>query len=125
MGAAERRNQILKLLYRRRFETIANLALEMEVSERTVRRDIATLSAVEPIYTRTGRYGGGVYIVDDCYLEGLNLTDKELKTLQVISLYFRLQHRHMSNQYLDTLYQITKKSESLKQKGRYKKNEKL
>ena len=62
MGCAERRQEILKILCRRRHETVANLAFELCVSERTIRRDIETLSLSEPIYTQTGRYGGGVYI---------------------------------------------------------------
>ena len=52
----------MKLLCRRRSETIRNLAFEFEVSERTIRRDIDILSLNEPIYTQVGRYGGGVYV---------------------------------------------------------------
>ena len=61
-GTAERRSEIMKLLCRRRSETIRNLAFEFEVSERTIRRDIEILSLNEPIYTQVGRYGGGVYV---------------------------------------------------------------
>lgn len=61
-GRAERRSEIMKLLCRRRSETIRNLAFEFEVSERTIRRDIEILSLNEPIYTQVGRYGGGVYV---------------------------------------------------------------
>lgn len=64
MNVAERRAQIMKLLYRRRHETVANMAYEFGVSSRTIMRDIEALSLTEPIYTQTGRYGGGIYIMD-------------------------------------------------------------
>jgi DeoR/GlpR family transcriptional regulator of sugar metabolism len=62
LGPAERRSGIVKVLNRRKYETIYNLAVEFGVSERTIRRDIETLSITEPIYTVQGRYDGGVYI---------------------------------------------------------------
>lgn len=65
MVASERRRKMLDMLSKRRFETILNLAHEFEVSERTIRRDISILSETEPIYTRSGRYGGGVYILEN------------------------------------------------------------
>ena len=61
MGTAERRYEIMKILCRRRYETIRNLASEFGVSMRTVQRDIESLSRTEPIYTQTGKYGGGVF----------------------------------------------------------------
>lgn len=65
MGPAERRPRIMKILFRRKRETISNLALEFGVSERTIRRDIEILSLTEPIYTLQGRYDGGVYVIED------------------------------------------------------------
>ncbi len=67
MGTAERRSRILKLLLKRRNETITNLADEFGVSERTIRRDIEILSLDAPLYTQCGRYGGGVYVVEGYY----------------------------------------------------------
>lgn len=58
MGAAERRQLILDLLCQRRKETIPNLAAELGVSERTIRRDIEMLTLRYPIETACGRYGG-------------------------------------------------------------------
>lgn len=81
MGTAERRNQIMKILCRRRHETISNLALEFGVSERTIRRDIEILSLSEPIYTQTGRYGGGVYIVEGYSIGQLYVSDTESSVL--------------------------------------------
>lgn len=81
LGTAERRNELLKLLCRRRYETIANLASEFGVSERTIRRDIEILSLTEPIYTQAGRYGGGVYVVEGYTLDRMYVSDHELSVL--------------------------------------------
>lgn len=63
-GTAERRLAIMRALCKRRHDTIPNLAIEFDVSERTMRRDVEILSLTEPIYTVPGRYGGGVYVID-------------------------------------------------------------
>lgn len=76
MGAAERRNAILKALCRRRYETISNLATEFDVSERTIRRDIEILSFTEPIYTQSGR-NGGVYVVDGYRMDRMYMSEEE------------------------------------------------
>ena len=57
-----RRYNILIVLCRRRYEKTKNLAYEFGVSERTVRRDIDVISLSAPIYTKSGRYGGGIYV---------------------------------------------------------------
>ena len=64
MDSAKRRAAMMKLLACRRYETVGNLARELCVSERTVRRDIEVLSLTEPIYTQSGRHYGGVYLMD-------------------------------------------------------------
>lgn len=81
MGTAERRNAIMKVLCRRRHETIGNLASEFGVSERTIRRDIEALSYTEPIYTQTGRYAGGVYVVDGYSIDRMYMSKDELQVL--------------------------------------------
>lgn len=58
MGTAERRTEMLRVLCRRRCDTVSNLANEFSVSERTVLRDIEVLSLTEPIYTKQGKYDG-------------------------------------------------------------------
>lgn len=82
--AAERRSEILKILCRRRHETIRNLALEFGVSERTIRRDIEALSLSKPIDTCTGRYGG-VYLSDRYSMDRMYMNAKELAVLQKLS----------------------------------------
>ena len=77
MGASERRNAIMRLLCRRRHETVVNIAAEFGVSERTIRRDIEILSLSEPIYTQSGRYGGGVYVTENYSMDRMYFTDQE------------------------------------------------
>ena len=86
MGTAERRSEIMRVLCRRRFETIPNLANEFGVSERTIARDIEILSSTEPIYTQCGRYRGGVYVTEDYSMNRMYMTEKELELLHKIAL---------------------------------------
>ena len=82
---AERRRKMLKMLCRRRSETVHNLALELGVSERTIRRDVEILSLEEPIYTQSGRYGGGVYVQEGYSMDRMYMAPEELHVLQKIS----------------------------------------
>lgn len=82
MGTAERRTEIMRILCQRRCETINNLASEFSVSKRTISRDIETLSLTEPIYTKQGKYGGGVYVEEDFYMSRMYMSERELAVLQ-------------------------------------------
>ena len=81
MTVDERRRKIIKILCLRGHETITNLADELGVSERTILRDICALSDKEPIYTQTGRYSGGVYIMPEYYPSSFYFKETELKLL--------------------------------------------
>lgn len=85
MGTAERRAEIMRILCRRRNETISNLAEEFGVSTRTILRDIEVLSITEPIYTQCGRYGGGVYVADDYLMNRMYMNEKELFVLHKLA----------------------------------------
>lgn len=80
MGIAERRVEIMRILYRRRYEKISNLAQEFGVSERTILRDIESLSITEPIYTQCGKYGG-VYVMDEYNINRMYMKDEEIEVL--------------------------------------------
>ncbi len=67
MKAYERRQEIIRVLCKRRYETIDNLAFEYGVSRRTIRYDIEELAVSHPIVTVQGN-GGGVKVLDDYYL---------------------------------------------------------
>ena len=82
MGTTERRNEILKVLCRRGYETAGNLAFEFGVSERTVRRDIEVLSRNNPIYTKSGGHAGGIYIVGGYSPDRMYMSDAEIYVLK-------------------------------------------
>ena len=86
MGTAERRYEIMKMLCRRRHETINHLASEFGVSARTIQRDIEILSRTEPIFTQSGKYGGGVYVVEGYSMDRMYMTDAELEVLHKLSM---------------------------------------
>lgn len=87
MGNAERRNEIMRRLCKRGRDTVANLAIEFGVSERTIRRDIDALSSTEPIYTQTGRYNGGIYIMEGYLVSRTYMSEEELSLLQKVYQY--------------------------------------
>lgn len=83
MDAASRRYKIMKLLCRRRCETVQNIAAELGVSLRTVRRDIEELSLTEPIYTKSGRQGG-VYVMDGYSIEKMYFKNSESEVMKKV-----------------------------------------
>lgn len=116
MGASERRLELLEVLCSRRYDTIANLAMEFDVSERTIRRDVASLSLNEPIYTQTGRYGGGVYVMDNYYFGRVYLNDDEIKLLEKIAEVLETKKIDISNSDLLMLKRIISKRKKPKVK---------
>lgn len=82
MLPSERRQAIIELLCHRRRETMKNLASEFGVSIRTIRYDIETLSLYYPLTTMQGRYGGGVYLVDNYRLRSRHLSPKQQELLE-------------------------------------------
>jgi hypothetical protein len=52
-----------------------NLATELAVSKRTIRRDIEILSAFYPIYTQPGKYNGGIYVMEGFSMERMYMSD--------------------------------------------------
>ena len=72
----------MRALCKRRHDTIPNLAVEFDVSERTVRRDVEILSLTEPIYTVSGRYGGGVDVMDGYKPDSFYLSPSQTAALK-------------------------------------------
>ena len=75
MGANDRRAELIRLLLSRRRDTVSNLAAVFCVSEKTIRRDLAELTAQYPIVTIPGN-GGGVRL-EDWYRPHRRLFTKE------------------------------------------------
>lgn len=82
MDAVERRQQILELLCQRRKDTMQNLAAELGVSERTIRRDVEILTRSYPLETVCGRYGDGVRVADWYHLDRQRMSPKQTALLR-------------------------------------------
>lgn len=84
-SASYRREEILEILNARRFETMDTLARELNVSRKTIYRDIVALSYFAPVYTVNGRFGG-VHVPDDFVLSKKFLSEEqETELLNVIN----------------------------------------
>lgn len=90
MEQSERRDELKRLLFIRRVDTISNLAKELNVSARTVRRDLDALCLSEAIYTVPGRYGGGVYVLDTFNPNFKQFNEKEIEVLKKIICYLEI-----------------------------------
>ena len=80
LNAAERRSEIIRFLYRRKYTTISALSIKFEVSERTIRRDIDVIEESVELDRKAGRYGGGIYISksDSNYSNYLTPSEEDL-----------------------------------------------
>jgi DeoR/GlpR family transcriptional regulator of sugar metabolism len=83
MTATERREAIIEALNIRREDKICNLANEFEVTERTIRTDIAVLTcAGHALVTKRGRYGGGVMLEPWYHLHRQSFSPQERNLLK-------------------------------------------
>lgn len=82
----DRQQQLISLLCQRRSDSIQNLAMELGVCERTIRRDIEELTLTYPIETVRGRYGGGVRMADWYFQDRPKLTPKQTALLKRLPL---------------------------------------
>ncbi len=104
MSLAERRQELLEVLCRRRHDTYDNLARDFNVSKMTIRRDIAALMCSYPIETVHGGRHGCVKVMDGFYLHHQNRDQKTLNAKQT-ALLKRLGGQ-LSGDDLDTLNSI-------------------
>lgn len=83
MSATERRERLIRYLCMNGITTSKELARELEVSERTILRDVSLLSRNKPITTIAGKEGG-IYITDYKRIHLLYLKDEEIILLEKI-----------------------------------------
>ena len=85
MTRTERWDEILRVIYTRRRESIANLAVEFGVSVRTIKYDIEALMCLHPIETVRGRYGGCVKVRDWFFTTKTRLCAEQIALLKRIA----------------------------------------
>ena len=83
MGTAERRLKILKYLCKARKATMPQLAEMFGVCLKTIQRDILEIESTfhVPLQVRSGKYTGGVYILDDYSFDRMYMLDEEIALL--------------------------------------------
>lgn len=84
MTTIERRIEILRILCRSRHTKIVSLSQELGVCEKTIRRDIESLSQKYPVYTLRGKYGG-VFMLGDFNFERMYMNDAKISVLKKLS----------------------------------------
>ena len=81
-----RQQQIINLLCQRRSDPVQNLAADLGVCERTIRRDIEELTLTYPLETVRGRYGGGVKMADWYFQDRPKLSPKQTALLKRLAV---------------------------------------
>ena len=83
MNKETRKKLISKYISLKGHTNVKELAGWLSVSERTIERDISSLiSEYFPIYTRPGRYHGGIFLLNDQKIH--SLFERELGLLKKI-----------------------------------------
>jgi predicted DNA-binding transcriptional regulator YafY len=83
---ADRLLSLLMLLQTRGTQTARSLAAELQVTERTIYRDVTALSAAGiPVYTERGP-GGGIALVEDYRTNLTGLNPDEVRALFMLSI---------------------------------------
>lgn len=81
MGATERIFEMMKYLCRVRHATMPELADKFGVSVRTIKRDIDELGYLIPLEIKSGRYEGGVYVMEDYRWDKAYMTAEDIDLL--------------------------------------------
>ncbi len=99
-NTSERRLELLEYLCERRRDTVAHLAAELGVSERTMRNDIPLLSCSYPVYTKQGN-NGGVFVMGH-FQPGMRcLTPRQAELLKTLSVGLDGEERKIMQSILD------------------------
>lgn len=100
-NTSERRLEILEYLCERRRDTVAHLAAEFGVCERTMRNDILLLSCSYPVYTKQGN-NGGVFLMGHFQPGMRYLTPRQAELLKTLSVGLDGEERKIMQSILDS-----------------------
>ena len=102
----ERIFDMMKYLCRARYTSMPKLAEMYGVSVRTIKRDVDVLGTLIPIETRSGRYEGGVYVMDGYRWDKAYMSAEDIELLAEIKKVGEKQERLILNQ--DALARLTR-----------------
>ena len=94
----ERIFDMMKYLCRARYTSMPKLAEMYGVSVRTIKRDIDVLGSFIPIETRSGRYEGGVYVMEGYRWDKSYMSAEDIALLAYIKQIGERQERLVLNQ---------------------------
>jgi len=66
------------------FRNYRNLALEFDVTQRTILRDIDVIARYIPVYCKRGRFDGGVYVDPNFRMDRAYMMPEELSVLKKV-----------------------------------------
>jgi len=84
VSTTERQLKLLRVLAQRRYDTLSNLALEFDVTQRTILRDIDVIARYIPVYCKRGRFDGGVYVDPNFRMDRAYMMPEELSVLKKV-----------------------------------------
>lgn len=87
MSTTERQMKLIRTLAQRRYDTLSNLALEFDVNQRTILRDIDEITPYIPVYCKRGRHDGGVYVSPEYRADRAYMMPEELAVLKKVRSY--------------------------------------
>ena len=101
MTAAERQDLIMATLRKQQTARIRDFATACGCTERTIRSDIAALTATFPLMTVQGRYGGGIKLADWYQPQRTCLGPEQIETLKRLANSVSRKDRMILNSILD------------------------
>ncbi len=87
MTADERQRYILNRLFCGEVLKSEQIADELRVSERTIRRDVEAITCEYPVETVRGRHGGGIKLADWYRPSRKVLTGEQIETVKKAAAY--------------------------------------
>ncbi len=107
MDPYNRRKLLLSVLKRRGYDTLSNLAIEFNVSKKTIRRDVDILCMKEFLIIKSGRFTGGIYYVGKNDVSVRVLNEYQIAILKKIIQYAKEKECCiLSNNEITVLYSI-------------------
>lgn len=101
MNVIERRLEILRIMNAKRKSSVAKLAKSLNVSTRTIQRDIQSLMTIVPLVCISGN-GGGIQLLDGYHLHSNIFTKEEVDVVKSVMTYANEHEKKILTEMLET-----------------------